>query len=148
MFSLSLRLLFWGVARFPGFLSDPFFLRQNTCFLRQYPVLPRFLHTLPRMVHSGGGVPVWLGGVCSLVCGFTRACGLTFQPRFPIPDPSPAPVPAGDWVAELRGSSASRTSQRRLLCVFLPTPVLAKGVLPPVLEKGVLPLSLPLLNSI
>ena len=30
-----------------------------------------------------------------------------------ILDTSPVPVPAGGWVAELRGSSVSRTSQRR-----------------------------------
>ena len=50
--------------------------------------------------------------------------------RSPIPDPSPFPVPTGDWGSELRGSSVSRTLQRRLRCVRLRTPVLAKGVLP------------------
>ena len=50
--------------------------------------------------------------------------------RFPILDPSPAPVPAGNWGAELRGSSASRTLQRRSKCVCLPTPVIEKGILP------------------
>ena len=59
--------------------------------------------------------------------------------RFPIPDPSLAPIPAGDWGAELRRSSVSRTSQRLLRCVQLPTPILAKGVLP---------FSLPRLDSI
>ena len=34
--------------------------------------------------------------------------------RSPIPGPSPAPVPTGDWGAEIRGSSVCRTSQRRL----------------------------------
>ena len=47
-----------------------------------------------------------------------------------IPDPSPAPVPAGDWRAQLRGSSVSRTLQWRLLFVRLLTPVLEKAVLP------------------
>ena len=56
-----------------------------------------------------------------------------------IPDPSMDPVPAGDWGAELRRSSVSRTSQRRLRCFRLPTPVLSKGVLP---------FSLPWLDSI
>ena len=50
--------------------------------------------------------------------------------RSPILGPSVAPVPAGDWGAELCGSSMSRTSQRRSRCVRLTTPVLAKGVLP------------------
>ena len=34
--------------------------------------------------------------------------------RYLIPGPSPDPVPAGDWGAELCRSSVSRTSQRRL----------------------------------
>ena len=50
--------------------------------------------------------------------------------RFLILGPSPAPVPAGDWEAEIRRSSLSRTSQRQLRCVCLPTLVLAKGVIP------------------
>ena len=50
--------------------------------------------------------------------------------RSPILDPSPAPVPVGDWEAELRGSSVSRTSQQRLQCAHFPIPVLAKGFLP------------------
>ena len=35
MMYLSPCLLFWGVSRFPVFLSNPCFLRQNTWFLRQ-----------------------------------------------------------------------------------------------------------------
>ena len=48
--------------------------------------------------------------------------------RFLIPDPSPAPVPAGYWGAELRGSFVNRTPPRRLRFNRLQTPVLAKGV--------------------
>ena len=50
--------------------------------------------------------------------------------RFLIPGPSTAPVPAGNWGAELRGSSVSRTSQRRLRCVHLLTPILSKCDIP------------------
>ena len=48
----------------------------------------------------------------------------------PILGASPAPVPTGDWGAELGGSSVSRTLLQQLQCVRLPTFVLAKGVLP------------------
>ena len=41
--------------------------------------------------------------------------------RYPIPGPSPAPVPAGEWGAELRKSSVSKISQRLFRCVHLPT---------------------------
>ena len=47
MLSSPLGLLFWGVSRFIGFLSDTCFLRQNPFFLRRYPILPRFLRVLP-----------------------------------------------------------------------------------------------------
>ena len=50
--------------------------------------------------------------------------------RSSIMGPSLAPVPAGDWGAELHRSSVSRTLQRRLGCVRLPTPVLSKGFFP------------------
>ena len=49
--------------------------------------------------------------------------------RSPIPDTSPVPVPAGDWGADLHGSSVNRTSQRQYRCVRLPSPVLVKGVI-------------------
>ena len=76
IFSLSLRLLFRGVSRFTGFPSNPCFLLRNICFFRQYTVLPGVLLTVLRVVRAGG-VPVWLGGVCSLVCGVTWECSLT-----------------------------------------------------------------------
>ena len=60
MLYLSLRILFQGVSRLPGFLSNHRFLRQNSYFLRQYPVLPGVLCAVPRVVHRGGG---W-GGTC------------------------------------------------------------------------------------
>ena len=44
--------------------------------------------------------------------------------------PRPAPVTARNWRAELRGSSVSRTSKQLLQCVYLPTPVREKWVLP------------------
>ena len=76
--SLSLRILIQGVSRFPGFLSDPWFLLQNTCLLRRYHVLPRFLRAVLRVMHGGGagvgGVSVCLKGVHSLLNGVTRAC--------------------------------------------------------------------------
>ena len=50
MLSLSLRLLVRGVSRFPGFLSYSWFLRQNPCFLRRYPMIPGVLHTVPHVV--------------------------------------------------------------------------------------------------
>ena len=94
---LSLHLLFWGVSRFPGFLSDPWFLRQNPFFLRQYPVLPRCIRAVQCVVCSGGGrgVPVWLGGVHRLVHGFTWACSLTCQPNLRLHIPSRTPLPQG-----------------------------------------------------
>ena len=49
--------------------------------------------------------------------------------RFTILDPSPDPVTTGDLVAVLRRSSMSRTSQLRLWCIHLTTPVFAKGVI-------------------
>ena len=55
MLYLSLRIPFQGVSRLPGFLSNHRFLRQNSYFLRQYPVLPRFLGAVPRLVRGGGG---------------------------------------------------------------------------------------------
>ena len=137
MFSLSLRLLFWGISRFPGFPS-------NICCLRQNPMLPWFLRAVTHVVH--GGVGAGGAGVHWVACRHPcpRTC---FQPgvqfnlptRFPIPDPSPSPVPAGDWEADLRGSSINRNSQQQLKFNRLSTPVL---------EKGVIPFSLPLLNSI
>ena len=138
--SLSLRLLFWYVSRFPGFPSYPCFLFQNPCILRQYPVLPSVLRAVPCVVRGGGG-----GGPC-----LARRClqphtwcypGVQFNlpVQFPIPGPSPAPVPAGDWGAELRRTYVNRTWQRWLRCVRLPTSVLATEVLP---------FSLPWLDSI
>ena len=67
MLSLSLRLLFRGVSCFPGFPTDTLFLRQNPCFLCQYPVIPRFLREIPRMlqIHSKNDILllVWFGDI-------------------------------------------------------------------------------------
>ena len=40
-----------------------------------------------------GGVPMWLGGIYSLIHSVNP--GAQFNPARPIPDPGPAPVPAG-----------------------------------------------------
>ena len=69
--------------------SNPWFLRQNTCFLRRYSVLTGILRAVPRVVRSRGeGVPMWLWGVCIFVRGITRDCSLTCYPdpqfRFPV----------------------------------------------------------------
>ena len=40
---------------FPGFMPNPWFLRQNPRFLCWYPVLPMVLRGVPRMVCGGGG---------------------------------------------------------------------------------------------
>ena len=93
-------------------------------------MLSGVLNTAPHVVHGGGGV----------TC-VTRKClqprtwcypGKQFNllDRSPIPGTNPDPVPAGDWGADLRGSSVSGTLKRQLRCICLTTPVLAKGVLP------------------
>ena len=135
MLPLPLRLLFQGVYLFPGFPSDPWFLRQNSCFLRRYPVLPRFLHAVPRMVRGGGGGGRGLGTCVASrrlhpCTYFYLGVKSNLLSQLPILDPIPDNVPAGDWGAKLHGLSVSRTSQRRLQCVRLLTPILAKGFLP------------------
>ena len=69
-----------------GFLLNPWFLSRNPCFLCQYPVLPGVLLAVPHVVH-GGVSPLWIGGVCVRVRGFTQACSLTCypNPQFRIP---------------------------------------------------------------
>ena len=47
---------------------------------------------------------------------------------FPIVDLIPAPIPTGDWGAELCGSFVSRTLQWQLRFDRLTTPVISKGV--------------------
>ena len=60
----------------------------------------------------GGGYPVWLGGVCSLVRGVTRACSLTCypDPQFLVPAQIPFPQGTGEpssadhlWVGPRNG---------------------------------------------
>ena len=87
---------------------------------------------------TGGG---WRGGVLGLIRVFKWVCSLICQPNswFLIPDPSLAPVPAGNWGSKLCVSFVNRTSQQWLRFNRLPTPVL---------EKGVLPFSLPWIDSI
>ena len=63
LLSLSPHPLFWDISRFPGFPSNPLFLRRNPWFLRQNPVLPGVLRAVLRMVRGGGG------GVVGTLCG-------------------------------------------------------------------------------
>ena len=140
---LSLRILFRGVSRFSGFLSNFWFLCRYPCFLHRYHVLPRVLRAVLRVVHGGGAVGGGGSWVVRRLLNPRTWCypGMQFNlpAWFPILGPSLAPVPAGDWGAEIHGSSVGRTLQRRLWSIRLPIPVLVKGVLP---------FSLPLLRSI
>ena len=128
MLSLSLCTLFWDISCFPILPSNPCFLRQNPWFLRRSTVLPGILRALRRVVHGRGPC------VARRRLQPRKGCypGVQFNllARSPIPGPRPASVLAGDWGADLRGSSVSRTLQRRFLCIRLSTPILAKGVLP------------------
>ena len=87
---LSLRLLFWRISSSPDFLSNPWLLRQNPCFLRWNTVLPWFLHAVPRTgCATGEGRSLgWHGGVLDLLRVLNRACSLTWQSDswFRIPD--------------------------------------------------------------
>ena len=90
--SWSLRLLVQVVSRFHGFTSNPFFLRRNTFFLRQYPMMPRVLRAVPCVVREwwlGGGcvVPVLIVGFFSLILYVAWAFILTCHPdpRFRVP---------------------------------------------------------------
>ena len=107
-----MHLLFWGVSRFLGFPSNNRFLCQIPA---SYTNIPCYLWFYAQycawcMVGAGGFLCVdkirlhpcmW----CYLGVQFNLPAGS------PIPGTSPAPNPAGDWLAELRGSSVSRTSQ-------------------------------------
>ena len=97
-------------------------------------MLPGVLRAVTRMVRGGG---VGGGGVPCVDRRHLRPrtwCYLGVQfnliSQSAILGPIPAPVPAGDWGAELRGSSISRTLQWKLRCIRLPTPVIEKGVIP------------------
>ena len=105
--------------------SNPWFLLKNT-------VLPWFLYAVLRVLRGrrgGGGTWVDWRRPQPHKC-FYPGVQFNLPTRLPISDPNPDPVTAGDWEAELRGSSMNRTSQRWLRCDRLPTPVLVKGVLP------------------
>ena len=128
----SLRLLFRVISCFPVFLSDPCFLRQYPCFLCRNPLLLIFHVLYPAWCASGewGGVP-WVAWRHS----WPRTCfyaDMLFNPltQVPIPDPSPAPFPTGDWGVEIYRSYVSRTSRPRLLFNRLPTLYLRKGFFP------------------
>ena len=116
MLSSSLHLLLRGVSRFTGFPSNLLFLRQNTCFLHRYPILPRFIREVPHVVHSGGGSPGWLGGVHRLIHIFTWACSLTCQTnsrfqisvRLPLLQGTGEPISADHpWVGLCKGDCNS-----------------------------------------
>ena len=121
MLYLSLRPLSWYVSCFPGFPSNP-------CFLRQNPVLPGILRVILRVLRGGGG-PCMASRRLQPLTWCYPGVRFNLLARSPIPVPIPVPVLAGDWWAELNGSSVSRTSKRWFRCVRLPTPVLAKGFL-------------------
>ena len=121
----------FSISHFTVFLFDPCFLFRYPWFLRQNLLL-RVFHVLYRApcTSGGGGVPwvMWRNSWPR-----TRFyAGVWFNPptQFPILDPSLAPFPTGDWGFELRGSYVSSTLQPRFWFNRLPTPVLAKGVLP------------------
>ena len=131
MFSLSLRLLFQA---FPVFLVSrpiPAFYSKIPAFYANIPCYLGFYAQDTAWCAVGGG-----GGQCVAMWSLQPRLwcypGVQFnlKSQSPIMGLIPAPVPVGDWGAELRGSSVSRTSQRRLRCVLLPAPVLAEGVLP------------------
>ena len=104
-------------AKIPAFYAD------ILCYLRFYT---RY-HTWCVMVGGGPCVERRRLQTCTWCYPSVQ---FNLSDQSPIPGPSPAPVPAGYWGAELRGSSMIRTPQRRLRCIRLPTPVLEKGVLP------------------
>ena len=62
----------------------------------------------------GGGGPCVARGCLQPFIWCNSGVQFNMLDRFMVPGPSPAPVPAGDWVVKLRGSSVSRTSQWRL----------------------------------
>ena len=127
MLSSSLRILFWDVSPRPistFYAKIPAFYAEIPCYLGFYARYRAWCTVGER------GVP-WVDWRLPR----PRTCfypGVKFKlpTQFPIPDPSPAPVTSEDWGAELRGSSVSRTSQRRLRFVHFPNPVLAKWVIP------------------
>ena len=71
MLSLSLRALFQELSCFPSFLSSPFFLTPKSLLFTPISCDNLFSTRGTACVVWGGGVPVWLGGVCSLVCDVT-----------------------------------------------------------------------------
>ena len=82
MLSLSMRPLFRNISYFPGFPSNPWFFLWNTCFLRQDPVLPWFLHAVLRAVRDEGGREGslgCLGGILGLLRLFSWVCSFTCQ---------------------------------------------------------------------
>ena len=106
---------------FIGLPSNPCFLSQNTCFLRQYSLLPGVLLAEPWVVRGGGFPCVSRRRLQHRTRCYT---GVQFNllAQSPIPDPSLVPVTKDDCGAELRGLSVSRTTQWRYRCVCLPTP--------------------------
>ena len=132
MLLLSLYLLYQGVSCFTEYLSNPYFVRQNT-------VLPWILRALPHAVRgSGEGDWVAWRRPWPHMC-FKPSVQFNLPTWFLIPDPSLAPIPAGDWGAEIFGSFVNMILYRwlQLFCVH-----------PPVIAKGVLTFSLPWLHSI
>ena len=83
-----MHLLFRVVSHFSILMSDPYFLRRNTCFICWNPVLPWFIRTPPHVVRNWGEKGLGCReGLIFLVRVFNWACSLTCQPdpRFRIP---------------------------------------------------------------
>ena len=103
-----------GRCLFFCFLSNPVFYVEIPAFSANIPCYPRFY----ARYHA------WCTGVTCVARSRLQTCTWCYLlvqfnllARSPIPGPSPDLVPAGDWRAELRISSVSRTSKRRLQCV-------------------------------
>ena len=130
---LSLCLLIQGVSCFTGFPPKTCFYAKISAFYANIPCYLGF-YTRYRAWCAGGGFGA--GGPCvdRRCMQLHTWCYLGGQFNLParsrILDPIPDPVPAGDCGADHRGSSVSRTLHRRLRCVRLPTPILAKRILP------------------
>ena len=104
--SLYLRYLSWDVSYFTSFPFNPCFLRRNTCFLRRYNVISGVLRSVLHVV-QGGGVPCVARRRLKPCMWCYPSVQFNLLVRSPIPGPSPAPIPTGDWGAELCVSSVS-----------------------------------------
>ena len=83
---------------FPVSRPIPALYAKISVFFANIPCCLGFYTWYSAWCTQGGGVHVWLGGVCSLVRGVTRACSLTCQPdpQFGVPVRLPFPQGAGE----------------------------------------------------